>query len=129
MRALLAVLVVLILAGCGPSRIEQQACDLYVEQDGGPDLSVAEWVKTLSDPTWIENNRKQNEKYGRTDIWANKTVQEHAEAQARFTKDRNEKVRALVSARLSISPREVDEALKKCMDSAMKAMFKRTHGT
>jgi hypothetical protein len=129
MRALLAVLVVLLLAGCGPSRVEQRACDMYVEQDGGHDPSVAEWVKTFSDPTWIENNRKQNEKYEWTDIWANKTVQDHAEAQARFVKDRNEKVRALVSAQLSISLREVDEALKKCMDSAMKAMIKRKYGT
>jgi hypothetical protein len=129
MTALLALLVVLLLAGCGPSRVEQRVCDMYVEQDGGPDPSVAEWVKTFSDPTWIEKNRRQNEKYGWTDIWTNKTVREHAEAQARFIKDRNEKVRALVSAQLSISPREVDEALRKCMDSAMKAMIKRKYGT
>jgi hypothetical protein len=129
MRALLAVLVVLLLVGCGPSRVEQRACDLYVEQDGGHDVSVEEWVKTFSDPTWIENNRRRNEKNGLTDIWANKPVQEHAEAQARFVKDRNEKVRALVSSQLSISLREVDEALKKCMDSATKAMNKRKYGT
>jgi len=78
-------------AGCGPSALQRRACDMYAEAGGGPGLA--------DPPPAVRDG---------------KVVPYQEWAVAAYRGSRNREARAAVSARLSISLREVGEALGKC---------------
>lgn len=91
------------LAGCGPTALQQRACDLFVEAGGQREHDHAYWVKAYS-----EQLIKPKE--------GGMTALELADMAVVFFKHEKTKIAASVATRLSISVREVDEALEKCVD-------------
>jgi hypothetical protein len=93
---------VLFLAGCGPSALQQRACDLFVDAGGAREHDHAYWVKVYSD---------QLIKPKEGGVAARKL----ADMAVVFFKREKTKIAASVATRLSMSVREVDEALLKCV--------------
>jgi hypothetical protein len=91
-----------LLAGCGPSALQQRACDLFVEAGGARERDHAYWVKAYSDQLI-----KPKE--------GGMTARELADMAVVFFKREKTKIAASVATSLSMSLREVDEALVKCL--------------
>jgi hypothetical protein len=111
MKRLLTVAgIVGLVAGCGPSAVQQRACDMYVETGGLAELDVAELAKEWSSPEKARelagiNAVKPEESF---------TAQTWAERIAEVQREKNERVRRIVGQRMTLSLREVDAAMKKC---------------
>lgn len=113
MKKVMALVPLLLVVGCGPSAVEQRACDMYVEAGGSTDKRTE-----ATDPIATDTNSESMRKaFG-------ETPQERAAYFTALGKETNEKARAVASARLTLSLREVDEALKKCLDSTLKRKYK-----
>jgi len=96
------------LAGCGPSALQQRACEMWADE-GGSTASLETWLAHFSRP-------EQAAEIGPAgDQW--RTPQLRAQAQYEYGQQKNQEAKARVSRRLSISLREVDEALKKCPEA------------
>jgi hypothetical protein len=98
----IALTTAMLLAGCGPTALQQRACDLFVEAGGEREHDHAYWVKAYSD-------QLIKPKEGGV------TARELADLAVAFYQREKKKITAGVAARLSISLRDVDEALAKCV--------------
>jgi len=117
----------LLIAGCGgPTELQRRACDMYVEAGGAEDVSLAELVKMYNTPEMVAYFEAENARNAGNPNIAQKTPQTFADRMYAFEKERNEKAREIVRRRLNISMREVDEALSKCMTTALKEEAART---
>src|SRR2546427_10758337 len=95
MRAMIVGLLGLgaLLAGCGPSALEQRVCEMWTDEGGS--VKRLEQYRALSTAQIAELKGEAAEQ------WA-------------YGFMANQQAAARVSRRLSISVREVNEALKKC---------------
>jgi hypothetical protein len=93
---------VVLLAGCGPSALQQRACDLFVDAGGARERDHSYWVKTYSDQLI-----KPKE--------GGMTALKLADMAVVFFRREKIKIAAGVATRLSMSLREVDAALVKCV--------------
>jgi hypothetical protein len=91
------------LAGCGPTALQQRACDRFVEAGGQREHDHAYWVKAYSDQLI-----KPKE--------GGMTARALADMAVAFHKREKTRIAASVATHLSMSLREVDEALGKCVD-------------
>jgi hypothetical protein len=99
---LIALAGMVLLAGCGPSALQQRACNLFVEAGGAREHDHAYWVKAYSDQLI-----KPRE--------GGMTARTLADMAVVFFKREKIKIVASVATRLSMSLREVDAALVKCV--------------
>jgi hypothetical protein len=128
MRAVIVVLLGLgaTLAGCGPSALEQRVCEMWGDE-GGSNRTVAEWLEYFSQPEQVAQIEASNAQWRaiKTSRWRepgldnarsrlHATPQSRAQEQYDYGQAKNQEAKARASLRLSISLREVDEALKKC---------------
>ena len=98
----IALVGTVLVAGCGPTALQQRACDLFVEAGGEREHAHAYWVKAYS-----EQVIKPKE--------GGMTAQRLADMAIASYKRQKAKITASVAARLSMSLRDVDEALEKCV--------------
>lgn len=124
-RAVVVLLgVSLALAGCGPNAQEVRICEMYVDADGGMARSVADWLK--SDKEFPVPDRA--ELVAASGMSSEQWAQQHAQHMAEFTQAQNARARSIVSARLAVSLREVDEALGRCLESSLTAKYMGKYG-
>ena len=117
-RPLVAVVIGALVTACGPdaasvavtpSGQERRVCEMYGDAGGSPE-SLAYWVKHFNEPAQVAEIEKNNASpYG-----TKYTPQSRAERQFAYGIKKNSEAKASVSMRLSISLREVNDALAKC---------------
>jgi hypothetical protein len=127
-RSRVAALVgAVMLAGCDPdaasvavtpSGQERRVCEIYGDVGGGPDFTLAYWVKDFNEPKEVAKIEARNAEYAGNQYIKPDTPQSRAEGQFAYGREKNEKARNVVSLRLAISLREVSEALLKCPGAA-----------
>jgi hypothetical protein len=120
--AILLVLVVLnaILFSRGPSTQERRACEMY--RDAANKMDLAYWVKHFNRPEEVAEIEAHNAKFAGHPYIKQETPQSRAESKFAYGEWMTVEALDVVSARLSISLREVVEALEKC-EKAKKQFF------
>jgi hypothetical protein len=141
LKTWIIVLIAALLAGCGPSAQQRRACEMYADAGGSAsDMeSVDYWVPVFSTPEERAKPAKDRADYEAallasfhasgifTDAehlareraaWSyplpDPTPQERAEGQAAFIRKANTAAREGVAQRLTMSLREVADALTRC---------------
>ena len=113
MRPLAAIALALAFTSCGPSKQEVRICEMYADAGGGGKVSLDYWVKHFNQPEEIAKIEERNARVAGNRFIKQETPQSRAESQFAYGEKKNAEARALVSARLSVSMREVAEALEK----------------
>jgi hypothetical protein len=122
-----AVIVMLIgigatVSGCGPTELQRRTCDMYVDAGGRAAPDLAYWIKFFNAPNAVDDmNKRYAEREGPKPP---ETSQVRAQRHVASVKLANQMAKDIVSARLSISLREVDQALEKCLSSTLRAKIK-----
>ena len=98
------------------------ACARYVDAGGRAEPDLAYWVKFFNAPDAVDDmNKRYAEREG---LKPPETPQVRAQRHVASVKLANQMAKDIVSARLSISLREVDQALEKCLSSTLRAKIK-----
>jgi hypothetical protein len=123
----------LTVVGCGPSAQQRRACEMFTDAGGmTPQMeSVEFWLKRFSEPKaiadteqrrieWRKNLRKYPHLYPNPDVQPVPsylgTPQQQSEGQAEYSRKKNAEARGVVALRLTMSQREVNDALVACGD-------------
>ncbi len=140
MKTWKVVLVAAALAGCGPSAQQRRACEMYVEADGGKPETVESWVpyyesRTAEDEKDLKKQAREDAVHefvnelnqrkvkveeidafvkGAVDRAVLPSARERAQQHIDWQKERNTNAAAAVALRLTLSLREVYEALAAC---------------
>lgn len=104
----------LLLSACGPTEVQRRACDFYVEAGGDADSSIEDQRRYYTEERVAAFTEQQKKSIGTTPEAAAQTMHE-------YRKGKNAKALAAVAARLGLSLREVDDALARCLKSAIAA--------
>lgn len=112
------VLGIALLVGCGPSaqqQLQKRVCEMYEDAGGSrTETSLNEWLEFFNAPERVAEIKANNARHWDNPYITPETVQSRAESQFAYGKEKNDKARGIVSLRLNLSMREVNEALAKC---------------
>ena len=100
-----------LLASCGPTPLQRRACDMFVEAGGEISESPEVMLKFFSDPKIIASNKATSDaedaKNANKNVLKNMTPQDWVDSTVVYYEQKKVEGSAVVSARLTISLREM----------------------